>query len=202
MTAVSETARVIARLVPRLPEATQRDLRVMLSHSIASPSLAELREARIGLLVEMVMESDDLEAVSDRYEQLRVERRAAGEEWPSRSQLSRAYGGWLPALDAALKLSTTVAPGAPSHKARERAKRSYTRPEVIHAIQRCARTTGTTPTMTLYAQWARLAKRAAHQQGKAEPPIPSLHSIARAYGTWSRALEVARRHSAQGDADA
>jgi hypothetical protein len=166
-------------------------LRQMLANSIAAPTPAELREARLGLLTELIAQGDS-ETNSDKYEAVRAARAARGEQWPSRSQLTRAYGTWLHALRAATTLaSEPLGAGAPSDLRRSRVSRRYTRNDLIVAIQRCRLALGEWPTASAYGHWRRLALRAARRHGPANAAIPSTCVIAKRFGTWSRALALA-----------
>ena len=50
----SEACLVIAEIAPQLPDRTRAELTRLLEHSVAMPSDQELREMRLGLLVELV----------------------------------------------------------------------------------------------------------------------------------------------------
>jgi hypothetical protein len=191
VTARSETVQTIVALVPYLPDPTRIQLRKMLANSIAAPTAAELREARLGLLIELVTGGDSQDANTDSYEALRAKRAAAGQTWPSRSQLSRAYGTWLRALDAATTLAGEATGGAPSHCGRPRVRHRYSRRDLVLALQRSHIALGMWPSPREYQRWRSLAVRAARNHGRAAAAIPSHPVIARRFGTWSRALALA-----------
>ena len=100
----SETVRVIRDILPGVNERTLRELRALIAYSLAAPSSAELREQRLGLLVQIVARDPARIPLGEEYETERGRRAPCGEEWPSRSQLSRAYGSWLHAVSAAMEL--------------------------------------------------------------------------------------------------
>jgi len=111
--------------------------------------------------------------------------------WPSRSQLSRAYGSWLHAVDAATTLAgEPLAAGAPSERGRSRVAHRYIRSDLILAIQRCRLALGEWPTSRAYGHWRRLTLRASRQHGHADA-IPSVDAITRRFGTWTRATQLA-----------
>ncbi len=192
MTAASPQALVIAALARHLPADTRRELRQMLANSIAAPTPAEFREARLGLLLELLDSVGVAHATGESYEALRADRRAAtAESWPSRSQLSRAYGNWMRALEAASKLIGEAGPGAPGDHANRSAPRLYTRRDLLTAIERCRLVIGTWPSRSTYARWTSLAIRNARRHGRTDPAIPSVSAIIKRFGTWTRAVELA-----------
>jgi hypothetical protein len=195
--ATDATAQTIIALVPHLPEPTRSQLRRMLANSIAAPTPAELREARLGLLSELIAQGH-ADTNSDSYEEVRAARAAGGELWPSRSQLTRAYGTWLHALDAATTLaSEPLGAGAPSDRGRNRVSRRYTRNDLIVAIQRCRLALDEWPTASTYGHWRRVALRAARQHGAANAAIPSTPVVTKRFGTWTRALAIAQARAAR-----
>jgi hypothetical protein len=192
LTATDATAQTNIALVPHLPEPTRSQLRQMLANSIAAPTTAELREARLGLLTELIAQGHG-DTNSDMYEAVRATRAAAGEHWPSRSQLTRAYGTWLHALDAATTLASDLLPaGAPSDRGRSRVSRRYTRSDLIVAIQRCRLALEEWPTASTYGHWRRVTLRATRQHGTVDAAIPATGVITKRFGTWSRAIAIAK----------
>ncbi len=95
-------------------------------------------------------------------------------------------------LSAALALTRTPRPGGISYQRATTGKGGYRREDVTNAIHRARREIGSWPNSTTYPEWARLAKRAAQQHGKAEPRIPSLSVIASRFGSWTAALAAAQ----------
>jgi hypothetical protein len=74
----SDVAWALAELVPAIPEPTAVDLKRLLSRSLTNPSPAERREARLGLVIELVSDGQgQVPAVAD-YEEARQERAARG----------------------------------------------------------------------------------------------------------------------------
>jgi len=112
--APSDVARAYARLAPALPQATARDLLTLLNATIADPGQHTDRESRLGLLVRILERQTELPD-TDTYDQARRKRE---DGWPSASQLSRYYGGWLGALDAAAPAPDAALPDAPSWRSR------------------------------------------------------------------------------------
>ena len=193
MTEASETARAFAAIAPSLPEATRRELRRQLAHSLAAPSPQELRAGRLGLAVLLVEQGGGELPTSADYDAARRDPRYAEDDWPSRAQLTDAYGDWLSVLRVALALTRTPRPGGLSYERARTGKGGYTRQDVTNAIQRARREIGAWPNSTTYPEWARLAGRAARQHGQAEPRIPSMSAIASRFGNWTAALEHAQR---------
>lgn len=99
-----ETVRVIRDILPGVSDSTLKELRSLVAYSLAAPSSSELREQRLGLLVSIVAAAPTRIPLGDEYESERASRAERGEVWPSRIQLSRAYGSWLLAVSAAMEL--------------------------------------------------------------------------------------------------
>lgn len=94
----SELAQGLSRLVEdasAFSTEAASDLARMLEHSLANPSIGERRHLRIGLLVDLVAGTNGEFVDSSGYEAERARRVKTGEEWPSASGLTRAYGHWL-----------------------------------------------------------------------------------------------------------
>ena len=114
----SETVRVIREILPGVHERALRELRSLIAYSLAAPSPAELREQRLGLLAQMVACAPARIPLGDKYEAERDRRALDGEEWPSRSQLSRAYGSWPLAVNAAMETRPAACSYAPTELSR------------------------------------------------------------------------------------
>ncbi|MGI8801037.1 MAG: hypothetical protein ACR2KV_02530 [Solirubrobacteraceae bacterium] len=174
----------------------------MLANSIAAPTPAELREARLGLLLELVDSVGIERASADTYDALRAARSASGVSWPSRSQLSRAYGGWIRALEAATKLIHQAGPGSPGDSRRSSARRYSSRADLLVSVEQCRLVIGTWPSRSTYTRWASLAVRTARRHGRTDPAIPSARAIIKRFGTWTRAVELAAAAGQAHDSDA
>lgn len=192
MSITAPQAQMIAALVHALPEKTCADLHRLLAYSLAAPTPSELREARLGLLMELIRGlGGRVPRVSD-YDRLRTRRARLAESWPSHSQLIRAYGNWLSAVGAALKLDQGL-PGV-SYRA-PRPPRRYTNEALLNAIDLCALSTGGLPTESDYRDWARLTKEAEHRYGCGRVAVPGSVAIRRRFGTWSSAIRAASRRA-------
>lgn len=190
----SETVRVIRDILPGVNERTLRELRALIAYSLAAPSPAELREQRLGLLVQIVARDPARIPLGEEYETERGRRATCGEEWPSRSQLSRAYGSWLHAVSAAMELDRPRAhTPSPSYQARPASGRRHTRREAILSIARCRKEIGAWPTQSDYLQWRRILRHTGRIYGPGEPRLPDIKTLRRLFGSWTLARDAAER---------
>jgi hypothetical protein len=194
------------------------DLSRLLSHSLASPNPGQRRAARLGLLIAIISEGTGEFVTSTGYDKERADRRNGmeAEEWPTASALTRAYGHWLAAVNAACRFwfdgSAGYVPDTYRHK------RTYQWPyepaEILKAIRRCQRELGlaseegsassdatsrqapaggaTFPTEWEYREWAFLTRRLAARAGTS-CRVPGAHQHRRAFGGYAGAVEAARR---------
>lgn len=189
-----ETVRVIRDIWPGVNERTLRELRALIAYSLAAPSPAELREQRLGLLLQIVSRSPARIPLGEEYEAERGLRVACGEEWPSRSQLSRAYGSWLHAVSAAMELERPRGhTPTPSYQARPAAGRRHTRRDAILAIVRCQEEIGAWPTQSDYLQWRRILRHTGRLYGPGEPRLPDVKAMRRMFGSWAHVRNAAER---------
>jgi hypothetical protein len=189
-----EAVRVIRDILPGVHERALRELRALIAYSLAAPSSAELREQRLGLLVQMVARAPARIPRGEEYEVERAERATFGEEWPSRIQLARAYGSWLFAVSAAMELDRPQAQTPPpSYRARPAAGSPYIRRDALLAITRCKGEIGAWPTQSDYLQWRRILRRTGRLHGPGEPRLPDAKALRRLYGSWSRARNASEQ---------
>ena len=192
----SEVAQVIASLVPFLPNEAASDLRRLLGHDLSAPTTGELREARLGLLVTLIAQGTGEVPSTAVYDEAREQEATRGYDWPSHSGLIRAYGHWLKAVRAAMRLyfdggkARVKASGQNS-----RWSTAYSQPEILDAIKRCRGALDNWPTQWEYEEWARLARMAARAAGLPDPRVPVLGPIRTQFGSWDKALAAARRHA-------
>lgn len=194
----SETAQAIAAIAPALPAEVVEDLRRLLELTLAFPSPAERRENRLGLLLEIVAAGTGEIPLFDEYERVRVTRaRETGAQWPAGTTLVRAYGSWIKAVKAAMRLHFKGGQGrVPVSNHHQKFHKPYTRGEVVAALVECHRVIGDWPTQWEYVEWAQLQRRLWREHSGKEDVdkvrrVPSLKQIARLFGSFDRALEVA-----------
>jgi hypothetical protein len=189
----SDGAQVIARLVTAFPETTVEHLLELLSNHLAAPAAAELRERQVGLLVELISSGTGEVPGTDDYDQLRAKRTVLGQQWPHSTSLIRACGHWLKAVEAAMRLhaqgSGARVPSSYKHATGRR--NSYTRSEVVWALERFKRAFGDWPTQWEFEAWRPLERRLARERGNLEPRISSLKQIRKLFGSYDRAVQVA-----------
>lgn len=191
-----EAVRVIRDILPGVSDSTLKELRSLVAYSLAAPSSSELREQRLGLLVSIVAAAPTRIPLGEEYESERASRKERGEAWPSRSQLSRAYGSWLLAVSAAMELDRPrghIPP--PSYQARPASGRRHTREDAIRAIARCHDEIGAWPTQSDYLQWRRVLRHTGRLYGPGEPRLPDIKVLRRLFGSWTRARDVAKNWS-------
>lgn len=94
----SAVAQVLAELASArgaLPDDAADELRRLLGHSLAGTSATRRRDARLGLLFELVAQAPGEVPTEQAYNEVRAARLAAGEDWPTAQALGQAYGHWL-----------------------------------------------------------------------------------------------------------
>jgi hypothetical protein len=192
-------ALAIARMAPVLPARTRETVAALLARSLGAPSAAEIRAARLGLLMALVDGNAEVPS-TDAYERLRVQRKAQdGASWPAASTLIRAYGGWTRAVRAAFQLRAGAKTLSEAAVVLDRG--GFSNDEVLAAIAACARCIGCwedspeasdcNPTPTEYTEWRRLSRRLALHAGTPVPRPPSLTAIRAKFGSWDRAVAAA-----------
>lgn len=189
----SETGVVLGRLVRALPAEAQDDLIALLSHRLTYITPGRARELRLGLLIEMVANSQGSIPTADSYEKLRRERTVEGETWPTASTLSRGYNGWDRAVRAAMRTSAVRGTGVSTGNKHVGWKTAFTRTEVIDAFVRFRREVGCWPTIVEYQTWSRDLRRLARKGGRRDPRVPSQPQIERTCGSFQRAIALAKR---------
>jgi hypothetical protein len=185
-----EAAQTIEALVPYLPQETANELLRLLVHWLAAPTPAQLRERRIGLLVEIVADETGEVPSTAEYEDRRTLARGS---WPHYATLIRAYGHWLKAVEVAMRMHKLGGVArTPSSFAHGGARPGYTRTEACFAIEGFERMFGLMPTEWEFEEWRLLARRLARSAGNPEPRIPGMKQIRKLFGDYARAVETAR----------
>lgn len=179
---------MIAAIATDLPSKTVSELVRLLGHSVAMPTAQELREMRLGLLVELVAEHGEL-PTTDTYDQARNERNTQGESWPRSTGLAAHYGTWT----AALRAATDV--GFAETTCRIRATtprpwplRTYTRAEIVQALTWSSRKVGQVIGQWEYVELRRVERQLAARNGKNDPRLPALQVIHKHFGGWDSAI--------------
>lgn len=195
-TGASEVAQAIASFVPALTDKAAEDLKRLLARTLTLPSPAELREARLGLLIDLVTELSGEVPSIELYNQSRAERLSEnGQRWPAHTTLIRAYGShWLAAVKAAMRVAFEGSNHHVSHdNHHHQFKASYERDECIDAVRQCAEAIGCMPTLSEYNDWAILMRRGARAAGQPEPRLPSRETVIKVWGSWERLARAASR---------
>lgn len=189
---VSEAAQMISEVATDMPERTRSELVRLLGHSVAIPTAQELREMRLGLLVEMVSETGEL-PTAEGYDRLRDLRNEQGAEWPRSTGLAAHYGTWTFALRAA----TDIAFGETLRRARARiprpwVPRPYSRQEIVDALERSSKKVGQVIGQWEYVELRRVERLLAARNGTDDPRFPELQVIHKHFGGWDSAISNAR----------
>ena len=77
----------------------------MVCDSIASPLSGLLREARLGLLIQLLRDRHAEAVDTTLYDEECARRRERGEVWPASTSIARAFGDWYRAQMAAVHLA-------------------------------------------------------------------------------------------------
>ena len=189
---VSEACLVLAEIAPQLPDRTKVELTRLLEHSVAMPSDQELREMRLGLLVELVRDGE-LPNV-ETYQEARSERATQGEEWPDASSLIRHFGTWASACRAAADLAFNITRNrARTQSLRLWPKGFYTRVEIEKSLRRASRKVGQLIGQWEYVELRRVERKLAAIQGRPDPRYPELRTICKCFGSWDHAIASTKR---------
>jgi hypothetical protein len=178
------------------------ELRRLVSHSLAAPLPGAVRDARLGLLIQLISDGSGEYVDAARYENALRERQADGEDWPDRSTLIRAYGHWLLAVRAAMRFWFDGGHArVPASYAHAQMHRAYRPPEILASIIRLRSELAEMhpdadespwPTEWEFEEWGRLVRGGARRAGT-EARVPGLKQIRKAFGSYDRAVEHARR---------
>jgi hypothetical protein len=193
----TETAAAIAAMTVELPDAVGEALRDLLSHHLAVPPASFLREARLGLVAQMVRHGEIVTHAE--YEEERVNRKLLGEEWDSAETLAKAFGGWLRVLTATLHFyyghgRAPAETGAQSFAA----PKACSKIETVRALQKAHGLLDDWPTQWEYQEWRLLVRRAARMRGgydqngdARDPRLPDLPRIRYLFGSFDAAVNEA-----------
>lgn len=158
------------------------------------PTSAELREAQLGLLWELVDQGGGQWPSPDEYAAERERRAALGQHWPTLDQLKNNWGDFTRACRQAWRLweNGTEARVAHSLAHAQFDQPKYQRYHVIEAIHDFRSGLGFWPTQWEYDDWAVCERQTMRLTG-GNAPRPGLPRIRELFTDWSRALEIAVR---------
>lgn len=190
---ISDGVRLLVAVTPTLTDIEAAQLARLLAASVSAPSSALIREARLGLLIDVLgdLQGELIDTVT--YDAERAARRNRGETWPVSSTLIRLFGSWHRVLVAAMHLAFdgTVS-RRPSSMKLAGYRRAYTRKEALKVIIEMRRVLGVWPTSGEYLWFRELCCRAATVNKKAEPRIPSMTPLNRLFGGYAPAITAAQ----------
>lgn len=198
-TYASEYAVLLAESVAALPETSARELRDLLCDFLAQGHTARRREARLGLLIELLEFGERASPVTQsEYEAARAERAGRGEDWPPATVISTPFGGWDQACLVALRLSRlgTGARQSADHS-HGKFKGPCTHLQIADALIKCRMELGFWPYASLYFDWAGHCRRLARANGLPDPNLPGRPQFKKLVGDFERGLELAKRELAR-----
>lgn len=197
---VSPAAAALIDLVPALSFSTLHAIERGLLAELALPSGAELREARLGLLLFMLRDGSGMVPRTEDYDQLRAEREALGESWPHSTTIIRAYShSWRVAVRAAMRLLHDGPEARVAHRHTGRGLADdFERDEVLQALVRFRdEHDGRWPLSTQFFDWGEYERRAALAAGRPVPRVPSRSAFRRHFKRFELGLAAARLRSEQ-----
>jgi len=187
---VGDACQMLAAIATDLPATTRSELVRLLGHSVAMPTTQELREMRLGLLVELVASTGEL-PTAESYDNARATRNTDGGDWPRSTGLAAHYGTWTAALRAATDVAFAETPGRiRASTPRPWPLRSYTRTEIVEALERSSRKVGQTIGQWEYVELRRVERQLAVRTGGDDPRLPTLQVIHKHFGSWDAAIAL------------
>lgn len=173
------------------------DLAQLLINFDGLPSPVRAREARLGLLVELITREPASSITAERYREAVREEKAAGRVWPSPDRLAVEYGSWIKALELAGSLARNERRGiSHSHRNRGHQECPYSRADLIGAVIQCMRAVGYWPSGSDYSRWANSVRREDRAKGGDGKSVPCGRTIVNHVGSWERVLQLARKEVA------
>jgi hypothetical protein len=179
---------VIELLSMRENERAARELLELLSHHIAAPKPAAVRETRLGLLIDLLLRGEDGLPTEAHYERLREE---SDGDWPSAQAIADAYLGWDRALSCALAVIDDQ-PRVHSQLKHLRPTASYTREETLSALLDCHYYFGWIPEQWDYEAWASLERKRLRALG-VPARVPGLTPIRKEFASFDAAKKALSR---------
>lgn len=191
--APSAVARTVIELLPYMSADALEDLEELIGLELTFPSAARLREARLGLLLDMVAVSQGVFPLVREYLAERAARAKLGEDWPDASTISRAYHDWDRACRAAMRLHYLGGAARVHSETRYQQPRdSYSEEEVMDAIDRFVAAHNTTdPEYIEFFTWGAKLRREANHRGDPDPRIPGPAQVKDLFGDFYRAVAAA-----------
>jgi hypothetical protein len=191
----TEASQQLAQLVTNkaaFPRQAAEDLQELLGHDLARPTPGERRQARLGLLIELLSDADDQPITTTLYDQARAEKKEQGQDWPDSSNLTRAYGHWLAAVRAATRFWLKGSKGNVPHLYPEQPS-DYMPQEVINGLISFRREYGDWPTAWEWDEYLLVRREIARRAGT-QLRLPSRRAMRKAYGGFAKAVEAAQAH--------
>lgn len=195
----SEVAIALGRLVEAISLDCARDLERLLAYEIGLPKSSELRQARLGVLVELVADgSGEIPGTAAYKRSLAAIRREGeashGDAGASVASLINAYGSWHSAVRAAMRLAAEGEGSRVGSSQREsrRHHASYDRDEALGALRKFRADFGRWPRHGEWVDWTTHCRRIARDGGNADPRQPSAKTLKRLFGSFADAVQAAK----------
>jgi hypothetical protein len=191
----TEAAQVLSVLVAKMPRKAVEDLHAMLALRIAVPPRAARRDARLGLLMDLLIFVGGY-ITEPVYEAERQRRKPAGQHWPSVSQLRVDWGHWMLAVQAAarlLGLGGRARVGSPPNRPGPW-KKTENPQDILWAIQRAHQDLDDWPTEWEFDLYIGLQRRLGreHPASVRGVALPTAKEVRRDFGSYDRACELAQ----------
>ena len=185
----SELAEAVAGFSSALPARARATLAYLLARDLAESSvLDESTEARLGLLLELLLGSEGEFPTVRNYESARSLARV---DWPSASRLVRTYGSWVASVKAALTLG---AAGSTRSKVSSYPSHPYSRDEALYSLVQFDHALGHWPTsFSEYGAWATVSRAMQLKWGSTHRRIAPATVLKRRFGTLDAAISAAER---------
>jgi hypothetical protein len=186
----SDAASAFIELVadrPVFPDEAARDLMRLLGSTLVERDYASRRWDVLGPLVVLIVQRDGSLPTVREYENHRATRSPSA---PSASALTKRYGTWLSALNAASQFMT-LSRRSPVQPYKTPRHAPYTPAECLGALAYFHKRFGEWPRPSEYREWSRSTRRAARETGAKDPCLPDLKVILKRFGTFDRALSAA-----------
>lgn len=180
-----------------LGQVERRQLLRLLEDSLAEPRVSEKRYARIGLMVEMILEAGLLPTGEEYDDRVRQER-LAGRDWPDRRSLCRAYGRWEQVVYAVVRFlnqgSSARVPISNKHGYDRPAPGTYNPRLIAKWAIRCRDFLQRWPSHAEFERWAKAQRASARAAGQPLPHVPSNKPIFKAFPAWDAVIAFAMKY--------
>lgn len=192
----STYALALARDIAYWPEDAAKQLGLMLANLEAIPTSQAIRDARLGLLIDIVLDPACEEVTMDDYDARRCVEKLRGREWPDSETLRRAYNdSWGSACAMARSVSEGSAYGVSIDGDHWRRRSASFSPADVHdALIRCRDALRRWPRPTEFEEWGRFERaRQKKNPSRQAYRIPRASKVRKVCGSWERGIDQAKQ---------